>query len=68
MEHKYSAANFADQIGLIRLSIVMGAVIFALYALLDPFVIPDITYEAWTIRFAIACPLLLGLSSTTRVC
>lgn len=67
IERKYSSANFADQIGLIRLSIVMGAVIFALYALLDPFVIPDITYEAWTIRFAIACPLLLGLVAISYI-
>ena len=67
IEHKYSSANFADQIGLIRLSILLGAVIFALYAALDPFVIPDITYEAWTIRFAIACPLLMGLAAISYI-
>ncbi len=62
-EDIYCAANFDRQLGLTRFSIVMGAAIFALYGALDPFIIPDILYEAWFIRFGVACPLLLGLAA-----
>ncbi|PKQ09177.1 MAG: hypothetical protein CVT73_04010 [Alphaproteobacteria bacterium HGW-Alphaproteobacteria-12] len=61
VEHRYNTQNFDAQIGLIRLSITLGAAIFAIYAVLDPYVIPEITYEAWAIRIGIACPLLLGI-------
>lgn len=61
LEDTYSTANFEKQIGITRLSIAMGAVIFAAYALLDLYIVPDILYEAWAIRFAIGCPLLLLL-------
>ncbi|MGB5092451.1 MAG: HAMP domain-containing sensor histidine kinase [Parvibaculum sp.] len=59
LEDKYARENYAKQIDLTRFSVAMGAVIFAIYALLDPYIIPDITYEAWLIRFGIACPLLM---------
>lgn len=59
LEDKYARENFVKQIDLTRFSVAMGAVIFAIYALLDPYIISDITYEAWLIRFGIACPLLM---------
>ncbi|MEN6541854.1 ATP-binding protein [Parvibaculum sp.] len=65
LEDSYSRRNYRQQLGLTRFSIVMGAVIFAAYALLDPYIVPDIFYEAWLIRFGIACPLLLMLAATS---
>ena len=62
-EDIYSAKNYDRQIGLTRFSIVMGAAIFAIYAALDPYIIPGALYEAWFIRFGVACPLLLGLAA-----
>lgn len=59
LEHRFNVDNFAKQVGLLRLSIALGAVIFAVYAVFDPFVIPEITHEAWAIRLGLACPLLL---------
>ncbi len=67
LEERYCAVNFDRQIGLTRFSIAMGAVIFAIYGLLDPYIIPDIVYEAWVIRFGIACPLLLGLVAISYI-
>ncbi|KAB7738547.1 hypothetical protein F2P47_16675 [Parvibaculum sedimenti] len=63
LEDSYSRRNYHRQLGLTRFSIVMGAVIFAVYALLDPYIVPDILYKAWLIRFGIACPLLLSLAA-----
>jgi signal transduction histidine kinase len=59
LEEAYSIQNYERQIGLTRFSIVMGAAILAIYAALDPFIVPDVLYEAWFIRFGIACPLML---------
>ncbi|HEY4344719.1 MAG TPA: HAMP domain-containing sensor histidine kinase [Parvibaculum sp.] len=59
LEEIYQVGNFAQNIGLTRFSIAGGALIFAIYALLDPYIIPDIVYKAWIIRLGIVCPLLL---------
>lgn len=61
LEARYNAENYQRQIGLTRLSIALGAIIFALYSVVDPFIVPDVTYEAWAIRLGIACPLLLTI-------
>lgn len=61
IEDIYQVGNFAQNIALTRFSIAGGALIFALYALLDSHIIPDVTYQAWIIRFGIVGPLLLGM-------
>lgn len=65
LEDVYNRHNFDRQLSLTRFSIVMGAVIFAVYGLLDPYIIPDVLYPAWVIRFGIACPMLLALAAIT---
>ncbi len=61
VEHRYNVQNFERHIGLTRLSIALGAVIFALYAVFDPYIIPEVATEAWAIRIGVACPLLLAI-------
>ncbi|MGK2740108.1 sensor histidine kinase [Tepidicaulis sp. LMO-SS28] len=61
VELKFATENFARYISIHRLSITMGAIIFALFGVLDYFIVPDILYEAWFIRIGIACPILLGI-------
>ncbi|MGV8996561.1 MAG: sensor histidine kinase [Parvibaculaceae bacterium] len=60
-EDIYQVGNFAQNISLTRFSIAGGAMIFALYALLDPYIIPDIVYQAWAIRLGLVCPLLMAI-------
>jgi signal transduction histidine kinase len=61
LEDTFRAANFARNIGITRLSIGGGAVIFAIYGLLDPYLIPDVFYQSWVIRLGVICPMLLVL-------
>lgn len=61
LEHRYNTQNFERHIGLLRLSIALGAVIFSLYAVFDPYVIPDVKTEALAIRIGLTCPLLLAI-------
>ncbi|PKQ05396.1 MAG: hypothetical protein CVT72_09690 [Alphaproteobacteria bacterium HGW-Alphaproteobacteria-11] len=61
VEDRYSTRNFNEQLGLTRFSTAMGAVIFALYALFDPYIVPEIVNEAAAIRLGIASPLLFAI-------
>ena len=69
LENVFQLDNFKQNLGLTRFSIAGGAIIFALYALLDPYIIPDVTYQAWFIRVGIVGPLLMAIVaiSYTRV-
>jgi hypothetical protein len=49
----------------LRLTILLGIIIYAITGFLDPWVIPEIKSQAWLIRFAIVCPaLILGFLLT----
>lgn len=61
VEEQYRQDNYLRQIGLTRFCIAMGAVVFSLFGILDYFIVPDILFEAWFIRFGIVAPLLLGI-------
>ncbi len=61
IEDAFQKDNYARQAGLTRFSIAMGAVVFSLFGILDYFIVPDILFEAWFIRFGLVCPLLLGI-------
>jgi signal transduction histidine kinase len=61
IEEQYRQDNYLRQIGLTRFCIAMGAVVFSAYGILDYYIVPDILFEAWFIRFGIVAPLLLGI-------
>lgn len=61
VEEHYRQDNYQRQIGLTRFCIAMGAVVFSAYGILDYFIVRDILFEAWFIRFGIVAPLLLGI-------
>jgi signal transduction histidine kinase len=61
VEDAFAENNYARQIGITRLSVSGGAVLFALFGLLDVYIIPDVLYEAWILRFGFVCPALFAL-------
>tara|TARA_R110002110_G_scaffold89674_2_gene233469 strand:- start:1019 stop:2461 length:1443 start_codon:yes stop_codon:yes gene_type:complete len=65
IEDVFSAANFDRQINITRLSIIMGSILFGMFSLLDFYIIPDIAYEAWAIRFGLTCPAMLIVAALT---
>jgi len=70
VEDAFAENNYARQIGITRLSVSGGAVLFALFGLLDIYIIPDVLYEAWILRFGLVCPalfILVALSYTPIV-
>jgi len=61
LEDKYAADNYKRQISVTRLSVLMGALVFSLFGILDIYIVPDVVYEAWLLRFGLVCPVLFGL-------
>jgi len=61
IEDAFAQKNYAQQIGITRLSVAGGAVVFAMFGLLDAYIIPDVLFEAWALRFGLVCPALFGL-------
>ncbi|MDO8838326.1 MAG: ATP-binding protein [Parvibaculum sp.] len=61
LEDNFAADNYARQISITRLSVVMGAFVFSLFGILDSYIVPEVLYEAWLLRFGLVCPVLLGL-------
>jgi len=61
VEDRFGAKNYERQIGITRLSVAGGALVFALFGILDLYVIPEVLHEAWALRFGLVCPVLFGL-------
>jgi signal transduction histidine kinase len=65
VEDTFGATNFESQINITRIAIVMGGILFGAFGLLDLYIIPDIAFEAWAIRFGITCPAMLIVAALT---
>ena len=50
----------SDILPMQRLALLSGAMLYALFAVLDVLIVPGQVRTLWTIRFAVVCPLLLG--------
>lgn len=61
VEDRFGEKNYERQIGITRLSVAGGALVFALFGILDLYVIPEVLHEAWALRFGLVCPVLFGL-------
>ena len=59
VERKFTIENHVRHISLTRFWLGMGAFVFCTYGILDYFIVPDILFEAWFIRFGVVAPLIL---------
>jgi diguanylate cyclase (GGDEF)-like protein len=67
VEAEYRADYYARTLGHIRLSMVLGMSLYALWGLVDWYTVPEAVARTWVIRYALACPVTLaalGLSYT----
>ncbi|MDO9515139.1 MAG: diguanylate cyclase [Syntrophales bacterium] len=49
----------------IRISLILGALLYAAFGGLDAFLMPEQKYTMWLIRLIVVCPALLGLLLTS---
>ncbi len=65
LEAAFRSDFFEKNLALYRLILILGAFLYALFGIHDYWIIPDIWLEALFIRFALVCPLLLGITFFT---
>ncbi|MCE2510031.1 MAG: HAMP domain-containing histidine kinase [Alphaproteobacteria bacterium] len=59
-ERHYRIMHIRQSLPTIWLSILAGMFLYAVFGILDLYVVPDKLTEIWTIRYAIVCPILIG--------
>ena len=64
-ERRFEQAHLRESIQLTRLSLILGAVIYALFGILDAQIMKPVLAEVMLIRFGIVIPLLLGVVGFT---
>jgi signal transduction histidine kinase len=52
---------FTRNLSHFRQDLLLGCFLYAVYGILDFWIIPEIRIATWYIRFALVCPLLLGV-------
>lgn len=60
LETAFRHDYFHKSLRQMRISLAIGAVLYAGFGVLDPYIIPHATDTAWVIRYALVCPLLLA--------
>lgn len=61
IERAFQDDYYEKSIFTIRLSLVLALAMYAAFGFLDSQIVPDVRHEAWVIRYAIFCPLVLGV-------
>ncbi len=68
LESLFAERYFSQALPRTRFALVLAVVLFALFGILDAFVVPDQAPAIWVIRYAIVCPaglLVLGATYTS---
>jgi len=60
LEADFRQDYFHKSLRQMRISLAIGAFLYAGFGVLDPYIIPDATGTAWAIRYIVVCPLILG--------
>src|SRR5437660_11975800 len=60
LEHAFRAEHWRQTTGGRRVGLLLGALMYAGFGLLDASIIPDVAHTAWLIRFGVVCPALLA--------
>jgi signal transduction histidine kinase len=61
LERRFVVENLLRSLPVVRLFLLAAAALYAVFGILDAQVIPEIRTTAWLIRYALVCPLMLGV-------
>lgn len=63
IEKDFLEENFNKSLLQMRIGIILTAVLFALFGILDAWITPEVKIQAWTVRFAVVVPgCIIGLA------
>jgi signal transduction histidine kinase/ActR/RegA family two-component response regulator len=61
LETSFLNDYYQNSLKLVRVSLLAGILLYAVFGILDAHLIPEMIGKLWFIRFAIVCPCLLGV-------
>jgi class 3 adenylate cyclase len=64
-EAAFRADFFSNSLLIVRVALGLAVVLYALFGVLDLWIVPSAVRVTWTIRFAIECPLFLATLALT---
>ncbi len=65
VEQRFASGDIARALPTIRVFLVAACLLYAVFGILDAFVIPDVKIQAWLIRYGGVCPVLIGVTLLT---
>jgi len=65
LEAPYREHYLVQTLSQIRISFVLGALLYALFGILDALVLPQQRHVIWLIRYAFVCPSILAVAGAT---
>ncbi len=64
-EQRYRIMHIRQSLPIVRLSVLAGLLLYALFGALDLYIVPEQLKEIWIIRYGIVCPILFVLFLAT---
>lgn len=59
LEKNFAEYYFNRNLKRLRYSVILGFILYAIFGILDSWIIPEAKHQAWIIRYAIVCPYLV---------
>jgi PAS domain S-box-containing protein len=66
LEAEFRATDQEKSLAQLRLDLLVGVFLYALFGIHDYWAIPEICQFAWLVRFTIVCPTLIGIYALTH--
>ncbi|MEW5705056.1 MAG: ATP-binding protein [Pseudomonadota bacterium] len=64
-ERRYQNMHIRQSLPIVWVSIFSGMFLYALFAILDLYIVPEQLMAIWAIRFGLVCPILFGMFLVT---
>ncbi len=65
-ERRFERIQINQSLTLIRLSLALGAVLYAAFGILDAVIMSPVLWQVWGIRYGIVIPVLIGVALSTH--
>lgn len=59
LETDFRSTYLERSLAQVRISLLLGALIYAVFGVLDVYIIPELARSAWIVRYAVMCPAVL---------
>jgi signal transduction histidine kinase/CheY-like chemotaxis protein len=61
LEGRFRVARYRTFLPFLRIALVLALLLYAGFGIADIYVVPDFVVEAWIVRYAVVCPLILAV-------